>query len=419
MPADDSLSQAMQLIQQGRYEEAQPKLQALIRANPQDLAAWSWFVKTCRTPEQRLQALEVCLKLNPGNPQISEAIQTLRSKLAPPAPEPEPEPLSSVWDIPPALLEKNFEPVSSPWDISPALLEPDSGPTPSPWDLPSSELEQQESAFEMYTPTSMREAETDMLPGYLAPPPSPEPVFQPETPSEPDKYQGLDEKRGRPFIWYDVWVRALTQPDVYSYIALLRDPLASVRRALGWIFLSSIISLIITVGVLVLTNVDYWELLYQARLLSYVSTESFNLTVGIITIILVPVMAALIVLGMMLQAAIYNFLAKFLGGSGNFSRTLYLLAAWTAPFTIITQILFAVPYFIGNEIVTFAFQCLSLIPAFYSFRLTIVSLQAAQRLNGMRSCLVIFLPGILILVLVCIFVPSSAAILNQIPGFSR
>src|SRR5687767_10119256 len=78
----DDLNRAIQLIQQGQPQQAQPILQALIKANQQDLAAWSWYVKSFQTPEQRLKALELCLKFNPGNPQILEAIQKLQAKLS-------------------------------------------------------------------------------------------------------------------------------------------------------------------------------------------------------------------------------------------------------------------------------------------------------------------------------------------------
>jgi hypothetical protein len=87
-----NLNEAVQLIRQGHKDEARRLLEPVLKADPKNIQAWGWYVETCSTLEQRLKTLEVCLKVNPGNPQMLQALETLRAKLAGQAPVSRPAP---------------------------------------------------------------------------------------------------------------------------------------------------------------------------------------------------------------------------------------------------------------------------------------------------------------------------------------
>ena len=46
--------------------------------------------------------------------------------------------------------------------------------------------------------------------------------------------------------WFKVWTSAITQPSTETFEWILRDPQASPRRAYLWVFITSLISMIIT-----------------------------------------------------------------------------------------------------------------------------------------------------------------------------
>ena len=71
------IQQAIDLIKQGQKKDAQPILETHIRANPHDIKSWFWYVETLDSAEKRIQLLEVCLKQNPGNPQVTNALEML------------------------------------------------------------------------------------------------------------------------------------------------------------------------------------------------------------------------------------------------------------------------------------------------------------------------------------------------------
>lgn len=313
---NDELNHAIQLIQQGQPEQAQPILQALIQANQQDLIAWSWYVKSIRSPEKRLKALELCLKFNPGNPQIIDALEKTRSKLA----------------------------ASQPQVAAYAQADP-------------------YGALAAATPTAASIEAADA----------------------PRQYAGLDESRGRPFIWYEVWLKTLLEPNVAAYTALLQDPLANPWRAYWWIIMAGLIT-----GLVSLFNPSLKPALDEIEKTQ--GAENISTIIAIGMVVLIPVGAILSVLWLMLAAAIYNLIAKSFGGTGNFSRTVYLLGAYTAPFSIVTGIISIIPWV----------SCLAILLWFYSFKLSATVIQAAHRLNGSRAFLVVLFPTIALIVLFCL-----------------
>ena len=348
MAADD-LNQAIQLIQAGQPAQAQPLLEAILQDNPKDLAAWSWYVKSCTTTKTRREALEVCLKFNPGNPEVSAAIQKLQAKLA--AAQPAQAPVS-------------------------AFHETDSA-TPS-----------------ALTPYAAATVTAPLAAGAARP-------------ADDDTRQGgLDENPGRPFIWYDVWFKALTQANVGTYDALLRDPLASPGRAYWWIFMGGLVTGLVSLIGLTLTG--------QLSQLSKVQgAGNFATLFAVFVVVSVPLGAGLSVLGLMFSAAIYNLLAQMFGGTGNFSRTVYLMGAYTAPFSIAIGIISLIPLV----------NCLTIPLSFYSFLLIVVTIQASQRLNGGRATIVALLPSLLILLLGCIGLvlawPAIQAGLSSLSHYQR
>ncbi len=77
------IQRAIDLIKQGRKREAQSILETHIRANPHDIKSWFWYVETLDAIDKRIQFLEVCLKQNPGNLQVIQALEMLSDKRSP------------------------------------------------------------------------------------------------------------------------------------------------------------------------------------------------------------------------------------------------------------------------------------------------------------------------------------------------
>ncbi len=85
--SEQSLNQAIALIEAGKIIEARELLEALLETDRQNLTAWLWYVDTWPTDQQKIQALELCLQYNPHNSIIQQILDVVRSHRAvPPRP---------------------------------------------------------------------------------------------------------------------------------------------------------------------------------------------------------------------------------------------------------------------------------------------------------------------------------------------
>ena len=80
MNTDKFLKQAIRLIKAGDKAEAQRILEPLLETEPNNLAAWFWYVETWPTIQQRIQALEICLQHNPESEKAQYALRTLKAQ---------------------------------------------------------------------------------------------------------------------------------------------------------------------------------------------------------------------------------------------------------------------------------------------------------------------------------------------------
>lgn len=71
---------AIHLYQEGRIDEARQVLLECIRKDPQDVPSWMWLVATIDDTDERLAALRLCLKANPDNPEVKQALVMLAAQ---------------------------------------------------------------------------------------------------------------------------------------------------------------------------------------------------------------------------------------------------------------------------------------------------------------------------------------------------
>ncbi len=77
-----TLNQAIDLLNAGRKDEARRLLLQILKADPRHEIAWMWLVETLPNNQQRLAALEQCLKINPNSQMARTAWQRIKTSLA-------------------------------------------------------------------------------------------------------------------------------------------------------------------------------------------------------------------------------------------------------------------------------------------------------------------------------------------------
>lgn len=376
-----NLNEAVQLIRQGHKDEARRILEPILKANPQDIQAWFWYVETCSSPEQRVKTLEVCLKLNPGNPQALRALRALQSRAEnPPATLAEDE--IPDWARRPA---QELAPASQTIQHAPAFSvdEPEAGSFLSPvseaphtgWQQPRGEskpafdwdaLEQESAAVGQGTS-----------------------VFQESLRQEEPKSQ----PRGKSLLFYQVWWQAVSAQSVAGYAVIFDDPDAGAGRGFEWIAYTSVLTGLLSPFV-ILANPQFTELNARPEFQQIIgrvgSMTMLMAMLGLGLAILTPLVS---IIGLAINAGIYHLLAVLFGGKGTFGRMAYALAAYMAPLSIITTLVNIIPV-VGS--------CLAAPLGIYSIVLNVRALMASHDLSVGRALGVIFLPGILIFISCCL-----------------
>jgi hypothetical protein len=217
-----------------------------------------------------------------------------------------------------------------------------------------------------------------------------------------------DMQPAAPHSWTQAWIVALTQPNEQSYSALADDPSASVGKAFAWVFVSGLVSF----GVASLLRLAF----ISTTLSTMEQARDASLGLGVITIAalvcLAPLSAAMTGIFLMASAGIQQFVAGALGGEGSFSRLYYVVAAYTAPISLIGTVLSVIP-FLG--------ACLSAILGFYALALNALAIKAVNRFGWGSAVLsmlvpVVFLVLIFIIVFFGLLYPSLTDLLAQPSG---
>jgi hypothetical protein len=313
------LENAIQFIRTGQKEEARRILEPLLKTEPNNIQAWFWYVETCAGLETRIQVLEACLKMNPGNFQVIQALHKLRSQR--PAPV-----------IPP--------PMPAPQPSNPSI-----------------------SAPAQNTQNSYAEINAKALD---------------------------DGPRVRPF--YEVWFKVLASLDMETYEDLMKDPQADANRGFAWVALAGVISGFLTPFSFV-SNPQFIEIQntveYQ-ELFGEMGTGTLILLLAIFFAIVTPIIN---VVNLTIGAGLQNIAAVMFEGRGNFSRTVYAMAAYFAPMSIVSAAIGTLPI-VG--------QCLAGLLGFYTIFLNVRALRAAHSLSTGQALGAMIAPAILIFLFVCI-----------------
>ena len=368
-----SLNNAIQLIREGQKDDARQILEPLLRAEPANIQAWFWYVETCSTLEKRIRVLEVCLKMNPGNSQVTEALRTLRNQPPPVPPPPvqmtEPE---ALYDPTPysAMYEEEEEEVpidSIPSSYSYAPTSYSYEPAESSFGTGNSEPWSYGKKKNTWEGNNVGYVDNSMLskPGPAA----------------------------KSYAFYDVWITAMAMVNMGAYEDALRDPEAGAGRAFEWMGYSGIVSGLILALTLPL-NPQFSELTSISGFMGMFGNNTliFIVMFGLVMALVMPILS---IISLAISSAVQNILAVFMGGDGDYGRTAYALAAYLAPFAILSAALSSIPV-VG--------QCISSFLGIYSLVLNVRALQVAHALSTGKALAVIFIPGILLFVFACLII---------------
>lgn len=354
------------LIESGYTEAAQHSLENILEANPRDMQAWTLYVKSWDSIDKQINALEVCQKYNPANSKVQQALTNLRNKAKAaaqtptlrPATPPQPKPIPSRDEQTPSWLAGLRETGSPPASESAAPAFHESEPkrweeSKPAWEVPSSQS--------FNRPVQMSKEEIDRQAREFV-----------------EERVKSSRDIGRPMAWYEVWLTALTQPNLEAYETLRLNPYALPSRTYLWLLSAGLVAGL--VGALGFgLNPQVSQLITEIERTGQFT--GLSQMFGAFLFCLIPLTGVMNLVNTAISVGVMQLISATFGGKGKYSEFLYLVAAFSAPLTIATTITGVIPF------VNF---CLSTPLVFYRVLLYMQAIKSAHGLDTFRALGVLF-----------------------------
>ena len=193
----------------------------------------------------------------------------------------------------------------------------------------------------------------------------------------------------RPQPMFQTWINALTKPNEETYAQIAASPEAKTSTALLWVFVGSLIQSFVT---FLMQGVLMGRMMQGSGLDNQMSTSLVGVLCG------APAFAAVSVVLFAVFAGIVQWIAGLFGGRGSFEKLVYVLAAITVPFTLISALLTllsAIPF------VGLCFGLVSLLAALYILFLEMMAVKAVNQFDWGKAAASLLLPFLAIFC--CIF----------------
>lgn len=205
-----------------------------------------------------------------------------------------------------------------------------------------------------------------------------------------------------------IWIKALTQPRTETYSQIVRDPGASIGKAVLWLAGAGLLGGLFTGivrGVFNVRMLDRFSQFSDFGDIGFLGAASGFMAV--IWGVLGGVVGSLI--GAFILTGIVQLAARALGGTGSFEQLFYGYAAFQAPLGLVTAVLGVIP----------VINCLSIPLGIYGLVLMVIANQAVHEYDTGKAIISSLAPVLILLVIcVCIFAGIFAFLTPVIENIS-
>jgi hypothetical protein len=194
--------------------------------------------------------------------------------------------------------------------------------------------------------------------------------------------------------FFQTWVPALTKPNEQTYAEIAGSPNAKATTAYLWVFLSTIVTSLITLIVQGAT-------LRERLAASGIGAERLGNGFGAVLITLLcgaPIIAAIGTIFFAITVAIVQWIAKMFGGKGTNDQLAYAFAAIGVPYSLLSSVfilLSAIPF------VGFCFRLILGLAGLYILVLQIMAIKGVNQFGWGPAIGSLFIPGLVVGLLCC------------------
>ena len=208
-----------------------------------------------------------------------------------------------------------------------------------------------------------------------------------------------------PMSWWEAWLSAITRPSEATFQRIGYGPNASFWRAAIWLFIASIIGFVISSLLGFLFGAPQFQQLEQA---TGVDMGSIAGMLGLL-VCAAPFGAALGVGIAALWTGLIQWIAKLMGGTGDFNALFNAFAAYSAPMGIISSLFAAIPIPVVSG-------CIGALIGIYNLVLSVISVQAINRFGYGKAIAAVLIPFAALFSCCCILWFALVSVLGMSLG---
>lgn len=190
--------------------------------------------------------------------------------------------------------------------------------------------------------------------------------------------------------WFSTWMEAITKPNEQTFAAMAeRTDAQTNNRAFTWVFLAGTVAAIIT-GILqaILQAAGFAPQMPGLSDVIESAPRGVAASLGI-ALCTSPISGAIAVLFFAIFVGVVQWVAKMFGGTGNFSRLAYPMAAISVPVSIVSAVLTP---FGALGAVGYCVSGLSLLLGLYAMVLQLMAVKGVNRFGWGQALGSYFLP---------------------------
>lgn len=206
--------------------------------------------------------------------------------------------------------------------------------------------------------------------------------------------------------WFSTWMDAVTKPNEETFAAMSeRSDAQTNSRAFTWVFLAGTVAAIIT-GILqaILQAAGFAPQMPGLSQFTNAAPQGVAASLGI-ALCSSPIQGGLGVLFFAIFVGVVQWVAKMFGGTGNFSRLAYPMAAISVPLSLVSSVIAP----LGSlGAVGYCFLGLSFLLGLYGMALQLTAVKGVNRFGWGQAAGSYFLP-LLGLCIVCFCVAFGLA----------
>lgn len=205
---------------------------------------------------------------------------------------------------------------------------------------------------------------------------------------------------GGPSSIFQTWMNAITKPNEQTYAQIADSPEVKTSTALLWIFVASLVQSFVA---LIMQGVIMSRMMQGSGFENQMSTGLVGVLCG------APLIAVISVVLFAAFTGIVQWVAGLFGGRGSFEKLVYVLAAITVPFTLVSALLTllsAIPF------VGLCFGLISLVAALYVLVLEVMAVKAVNQFDWGKAAASLLMPFFALICCISVAIFGLAALMG-------